>query len=117
MVRQVRVLVFIPALDEEGSIAQVIHGVRAAVPEADVLVVSDGSVDATEEVARAAGALVAALPFNQGLGAALQTGYRYALRHGYEICAHLDADGQHIPTDLARLIELVRSDQCDLAIG
>jgi glycosyltransferase involved in cell wall biosynthesis len=112
-----RVLVFIPALDEDASVGEVIRGVAAAVPTADILVVSDGSADRTEEAARAAGALVAALPFQQGLGAALQTGYMYALRNGYDICAHLDADGQHQPCDLAELIELVRCGGCDLAIG
>ena len=101
----VRVLVFIPAYNEQESLADVIDGVRRELPSADVLVVSDGSTDRTVEVARAAGALVAPLPFNQGLGAALQTGYRYALRRGYDYCAHLDADGQHRPEDLARLLE------------
>ena len=64
-----------------------------------------------------AGALVAPLPFNQGLGAALQTGYRYALRGGYDYCAHLDADGQHRPEDLARLLEAVASGDYGLALG
>jgi glycosyltransferase involved in cell wall biosynthesis len=110
-------LVFIPAFNEEESVAEVIAGVRRELPDADVLVVSDGSTDRTAEVARRAGALVAPLPFNQGLGAALQTGYRYALRHGYEYCAHLDADGQHRPEDVVRLLAAVRSGECELAIG
>ncbi len=92
-----RTLVFIPAWNEETSVAAVIAGVRERLPDADVLVVDDGSVDRTAAVAREAGALVASLPFNQGLGAALQTGYLYALRQGYDFCAHLDADGQHPP--------------------
>ena len=90
-----RTLVFIPAWNEEDSVAGVIEDVRGALPDADVLVVDDGSGDATAARAREAGALVASLPFNQGLGAALQTGYLYALREGYDFCAHLDADGQH----------------------
>ena len=90
-----RTLVFIPAWNEEASIAAVIADVREHLPEADILVVDDGSTDATAARAREAGALVASLPFNQGLGAALQTGYLYALREGYDCCAHLDADGQH----------------------
>jgi glycosyltransferase involved in cell wall biosynthesis len=113
----VRTLVFIPAWNEEASIAAVISGVRAAIPGADLLVVDDGSVDATAARARAAGVRVASLPFNQGLGAALQTGYLYALRHGYDYCAHLDADGQHPPAEVARLLEEVTSDRADLAIG
>lgn len=112
-----RTLVFIPAWNEEGSVAAVIAEVRRALPGADVLVVDDGSTDATAARARAAGALVASLPFNQGLGAALQTGYLYALREGYDCCAHLDADGQHPAAEVARLLEEVRADRADLVIG
>ena len=90
-----RTLVFIPAWNEEGSVAEVIGDVRRHLPGADVLVVDDGSGDGTAARAQEAGAVVASLPFNQGLGAALQTGYLYALRQGYEFCAHLDAVGQH----------------------
>jgi len=110
-------LVFIPAWNEEASIAEVIASVREAIPDSDILVVDDGSVDGTAARARAAGARVASLPFNQGLGAALQTGYLYALREGYEFCAHLDADGQHPPEEVARLLEEVRDDRADLVIG
>jgi len=113
----VRTLVFIPAWNEEASIASVIADVRKAIPAADVLVVDDGSTDATAERARAAGALVASLPFNQGLGAALQTGYLYSLRSGYDACAHLDADGQHPAEEVARLLGEVTADRADLVIG
>ncbi len=112
-----RTLVFIPAWNEAASIAGVIGDVRAALPEADVLVVDDGSADATAERAQAAGALVASLPFNQGLGAALQTGYLYGLREGYDFCAHLDADGQHPAREVARLLKEVLADRADLVIG
>ncbi len=112
-----RTLVFIPAWNEEDSVAAVIADVRKRMPGADVLVIDDGSTDATAERAREAGALVASLPFNQGLGAALQTGYLYALREGYELCAHLDADGQHPPAEVARLLEEVRAGRADLVIG
>ena len=114
---QVRTLVFIPAWNEEASVAAVIAGVRERLPDADVLVVDDGSTDATAARAREAGRLVASLPFNQGLGAALQTGYLYALRQGYDFCAHLDADGQHPPAEVARLLEEVGADRADLVIG
>jgi glycosyltransferase involved in cell wall biosynthesis len=110
-------LVFIPAWNEADSVADVIAGVRERLPDADVLVVDDGSVDATAARARAAGATVASLPFNQGLGAALQTGYLYALREGYDFCAHLDADGQHPPPEVARLLDEVRAGRADLVIG
>ena len=112
-----RTLVFIPAWNEEASVAEVIADVRERLPEADLLVVDDGSTDATAARAREAGALVASLPFNQGLGAALQTGYLYALREGYDFCAHLDADGQHPPREVARLLEEVDADRADLVIG
>jgi glycosyltransferase involved in cell wall biosynthesis len=112
-----RTLVFIPAWNEEASIAGVIEGVREHLPGADVLVIDDGSTDDTSASARRAGAIVASLPFNQGLGAALQTGYLYALRNGYDFCAHLDADGQHPPAEVARLLEEVHADRADLVIG
>jgi len=112
-----RTLVFIPAWNEADSVAAVIGGVRERLPGADVLVVDDGSTDATAARAGEAGAMVASLPFNQGLGAALQTGYLYALRQGYDFCAHLDADGQHPPAEVARLLEEVRADRADLVIG
>lgn len=112
-----RTLVFIPAWNEEASVAGVIADVGKAIPGADILVVDDGSTDATSARARGAGALVASLPFNQGLGAALQTGYLYALRGGYDVCAHLDADGQHPAEEVARLLAEVTADRADLVIG
>jgi glycosyltransferase involved in cell wall biosynthesis len=112
-----RTLVFIPAWNEADSVAAVIADVHERLPGADVLVVDDGSTDETAACAAAAGATVASLPFNQGLGAALQTGYLYALREGYDFCAHLDADGQHPPAEVARLLEEVRADRADLVIG
>jgi len=110
-------LVFIPAWNEEDSVAEVIADVRKHMPDVDLLVVDDGSTDATAARAREAGALVASLPFNQGLGAALQTGYLYALREGYQCCAHLDADGQHPPSEVSRLLDEVAADRADLVIG
>ena len=112
-----RTLVFIPAWNEQASVGEVVRDIAASLPDADVLVVDDGSTDRTAAEARAAGARVASLPFNQGLGAALQTGYLYALREGYDLCAHLDADGQHPPGEVARLLEEVRQDRADLVIG
>ncbi len=112
-----RTLVFIPAWNEQASVGGVIADVREALPQADLLVVDDGSTDATAARARECGVPVASLPFNQGLGAALQTGYLYALREGYDFCAHLDADGQHPAAEVARLLEEVESGRADLVIG
>ncbi|MBS1885244.1 MAG: glycosyltransferase family 2 protein [Actinobacteria bacterium] len=112
-----RTLVFIPAWNEEASIEGVIADVRTHLPEADILVVDDGSTDSTAERARAAGVLVASLPFNQGLGSALQTGYLWALREGYDFCAHLDSDGQHPAAEVARVLAEVQADRADLALG
>ncbi|HVW46508.1 MAG TPA: glycosyltransferase family 2 protein [Solirubrobacterales bacterium] len=112
-----RTLVFIPAWNEEASIDAVIADVRTNLPGADILVVDDGSTDATTARAQAAGVLVATMPFNQGLGAALQTGYLWALRQGYDFCAHLDADGQHPAAEVARLLAEVEGDRADLVIG
>src|SRR5581483_9546914 len=80
-----RVLVFIPAWNEEATVAGVVRALRERIEDADVLVVDDGSTDRTAERAREAGASILALPFHRGLGAALQTGYRYASRNGYRI--------------------------------
>jgi glycosyltransferase involved in cell wall biosynthesis len=113
----VRTLVFIPAWNEEASLAAVIADVRAHLAGADILVVDDGSTDATTARARECGVLVATLPFNQGLGAALQTGYLHALREGYDCCAHLDADGQHPASEVTRLLAEVEADRADLVIG
>lgn len=112
-----RVLIFIPAFNEQDSVADVVCAVRRALPQADVLVVDDGSSDETARHARRAGAEVASLPFNQGLGAALQTGYLKALRQGYDACAHLDADGQHRVKDLERILAPVLAGEADLVIG
>ena len=117
MARRSEVLTFIPAFDEGETVADVVRALRAELPEADVLVIDDGSSDDTVRRAHEAGARVASLPFNLGIGAAIQTGYLYAMRHGYELCAHLDADGQHRPKDVRRLLDAVREGRCDLAIG
>ncbi|WP_336250649.1 glycosyltransferase family 2 protein, partial [Stomatohabitans albus] len=108
-------LVIIPALNEAQTIATVIEQTRAALPDADVLVINDGSIDQTAEVASAAGAIVTSLPFNLGVGGALRTGLRYAREHGYHACAQIDADGQHDPSHLPELC--AKLDDADLVIG
>ncbi len=99
-----RVLVVIPAWNEAGSIASTIAETRSARPDVDILVVDDGSGDGTADLAEAAGALVARLPFNLGVGGAMRTGYRYALRENYDVVVQIDADGQHDPNYLDELV-------------
>jgi len=112
-----RVLVIIPALDEQASLPRTLDELRAAAPGLDVLVVDDGSRDGTARVARERGVSVLRHPFNQGVGAALQTGFRWAVEHGYDVGVQLDADGQHDPAGLEALLAPLRAGRCDLSIG
>lgn len=108
-------LVVLPALNEEDSVGRVVHEVRASRPDADVLVVDDGSTDETTARARAAGARVMKLPFNLGVGGAMRAAYRYAFEAGYGFVVQVDADGQHDPSDLVRLQDALGS--ADVVIG
>ncbi|MGI5520979.1 glycosyltransferase family 2 protein [Micromonospora sp. CA-259024] len=115
MVNGKRVLIIIPALNESGSIADVVQEVRGELPGVDVLVVDDGSTDRTAAVAAAAGARVAKLPYNLGVGGAMRLGYRYARDHDYDVAIQIDADGQHDPRYVPKLVDLL--DDTDLVIG
>jgi len=95
----------------------VLEELRAGLPEADLLVVDDGSTDATAAVAQAHGAEVVSFGRNRGLPAAIAAGYGYAEEHGYAFCGRVDADGQHPVRELARLLALVRGGECDVAVG
>ena len=110
-------VVFIPAWNEEENLPAVLDGLHERLPEVDVLVVDDGSTDRTAAVARGHGAEVLPLGTNRGLRIGIATGYRWALEHGYSFCGRVDADGQHPPAELARLLERVRSGACDVAVG
>jgi len=109
------VLVVIPALNEEASVPRVVKEVRAAGFPA--LVVDDGSVDRTAEVAQRAGATVLRLPVNLGVGGALRAGFRYAVTHGYSVVVQCDADGQHDPAQIAVLLDAMERAPADLVIG
>ena len=102
-------LAILPALNEEAAIARVVDEIRAADPGFEILVIDDGSTDAHRRGRPAAGARVVRLPFNLGIGGAVQTGYQYALEHGYDIAVQIDADGQHDPGELAQLARSDRS--------
>lgn len=110
-----RVIVIVPALNEQETVAAVIADIGRDLG-ADVLVVDDGSIDRTAAVARRAGAAVVRHPFNLGVGAALRTGFRYAEARGYSIAMQIDADGQHDPLEAAKLLDGVRSGT-DIVVG
>jgi glycosyltransferase involved in cell wall biosynthesis len=112
-----RLLVIVPAYNEAPVIASVVTRIRQALPEARTLVVSDGSTDDTAVRARQAGAVVAELPVNLGIGGAVQTGYRYALRHGFDVAIQIDGDGQHDPAEVGRLLAPLRQGRADLVVG
>jgi glycosyltransferase involved in cell wall biosynthesis len=112
-----RVLAVVPAFDEELSLPGLLDELRARAPEVDVLVVDDGSRDGTQRVARERGVPLVRHPVNLGVGAALQTGFRFAVERGYGVVVQVDADGQHDPAFLAALLEPVLRGLCDVSIG
>jgi glycosyltransferase involved in cell wall biosynthesis len=112
-----RVLVVIPAMNEEASLPATLDEVRRTAPWADLVVVDDGSSDGTANAARAHGVPVLRHVVNLGVGAALQTGFRYALARGYDITVQLDADGQHDPARLRAVVDPVAAGACDVSIG
>jgi glycosyltransferase involved in cell wall biosynthesis len=114
---QPRLLIIIPAWNEEETLADVIGEVRTTLPEAHVLVVNDGSTDRTSEVANRSGARVLDLPINLGVGGAMRAGYSYAFRHGYDQTVQLDADGQHDPAAIPDLLRTMEAERADIVIG
>ncbi len=109
-------LVVIPALNEEATVAQVVQAAREHLGP-NVLVIDDGSIDHTAAVARAAGAMVIRHPFNLGVGAAIRTGFRYAAERGYDSVLQLDADGQHEPSEGNRLLTRLHEEALDIVVG
>ena len=110
-----RVLIVVPAWNESATIDAVVHEVRGELPDVDILVVDDGSADDTAGQARQAGATVARLPYNLGVGGAMRLGYRYGHEHGYEVVVQIDADGQHDPRYVPKLIDALN--EADIVIG
>ena len=107
----------VPALNEEANVGRVIHEIRRFDHGMDVVVVDDGSGDATAAVAAAAGAHVVRLPFNLGIGGCVQTGFRYAHENGFALAVRVDGDGQHDPAELPKILEPVLAGDADIAVG
>jgi glycosyltransferase involved in cell wall biosynthesis len=107
----------VPARDEAGSIAAVVREIDALDPGLEVVVIDDGSTDRTAAEAEAAGAHVVRLPFNLGIGGAVQTGFRYAYAHAFELAVRLDGDGQHDPSELPKLVAPVIAGEADIVVG
>lgn len=112
-----KTMVAIPAYNEGKNIFSVVTAVKYNHPEVDVVVINDGSRDNTVCEAERAGAFVINLPQNLGIGGAVQTGYIYANRKGYDAVIQIDGDGQHNPKDLSRLIDLIAKNEADMVIG
>jgi glycosyltransferase involved in cell wall biosynthesis len=110
-------LAIVPAFNEEVSVGRVIDELRDFDPGFEIAVVDDGSTDRTAGVADDRGAHVIRLPFNLGIGGAMQTGYRYAFEHGFDIAVQVDGDGQHDPAQLPRILEPVLDGDADLVVG
>jgi glycosyltransferase involved in cell wall biosynthesis len=115
--RALRRIAIVPAMNEEQNIGRVVDELRAFDRGLEVVVVSDGSTDRTVEVAAARGAHVIRLPFNLGIGGAVQTGFRYAWEHGYEVAVRVDGDGQHDPSQLDRVLAPVLAGDADIVVG
>jgi len=116
---QLRKLAIVPAYNEQGMVGRVVRDINRRAPDFDVLVIDDGSLDNTAREAEAAGAVVVRHPFNIGIGGAMQSGFKYALRHDYDVAAQVDGDGQHKPAYLADLLAKLHTsgDEADMVCG
>jgi len=112
-----RIAVIIPAYNEEKTVGEVVRGVKALGQGFDAVVINDSSRDRTAQSAEAAGATVIELPYNLGIGGAVQTGFKYAVMNGYDGCVQVDGDGQHPPEEIAKLVEPLFVDGYDMVIG
>lgn len=112
-----RLVAVVPAWNEEAAIGRVVDEIRAFDPAADIVVVDDASSDGTAAVAGGHGATVLRLPFNVGIGGAVQTGIRYAREEGYDVAVRLDGDGQHDASEIGKLLAPIRAGDADLVIG
>jgi glycosyltransferase involved in cell wall biosynthesis len=114
---RLRRVAVVPALNEEANVGRVIDELRAVDPGMEIVVVDDSSIDATAAVVEARGAHLVRLPFNLGIGGAVQTGYRYAFEHGFDLAVQVDGDGQHDPTQLPLILAPLLDDEADVVVG
>ena len=112
-----RILVIIPCFNEQESIGSVLNSLKKIDVNVSPLVINDGSTDNTEQRAREAGADVVSHVLNLGIGGAVQTGIKWAQKHGYQRCVQIDGDGQHPPEQLVRLLQVMDEEKCDMVIG
>jgi glycosyltransferase involved in cell wall biosynthesis len=112
-----RIVAIVPAFNEAGAIGRVVDEIAASEPSPDVVVVDDASTDETAAIAGARGATVLRLPFNVGIGGAVQAGFRYALQEGYEVAVRLDGDGQHDAGELPKLLAPIERGEADIVVG
>lgn len=112
----VRVLIIVPAYNESENLSSTLDELKSSVPF-DILVVDDGSRDNTSEVSKQRGVAVVRLPFNLGIGGAVQTGFKYAVRRNYDVAVQVDADGQHSASTVSKLVSFLLTGRADIVIG
>lgn len=112
-----KVLVIVPAYNEEKAVGQLVDEIKKICPLAVILVIDDGSSDSTRKIAEKSGAIVISHPFNLGIGGAVQTGYRFAFENGFDATIQIDGDGQHDPVYITKVLEPVLHNQIDLCVG
>jgi glycosyltransferase involved in cell wall biosynthesis len=116
-IQRLRRVAIVPAYNEEAVIGGVVKEIRRADPDLEIVVIDDGSRDGTAATATAFGARVITLPYNLGIGGAMQTGYQFAFERGFDVAVQIDGDGQHDPRDLEQLLSPIFSDDADLVVG
>jgi glycosyltransferase involved in cell wall biosynthesis len=110
-------LIIVPAHNEADNLEHVISSIKIVIPDGDILIIDDGSIDETFNIAKKGGVKVLKLPFNLGVGTALQTGYKYAFENGYEFLIQLDGDCQHDPKYLPAILKKLDAEKFDFVIG